>query len=70
MTAHSVNSFAPSLGVPCPTCKAGIGQACGQWHHEPGVLKGHFIERKRCHPARRRAADEKRTAEVRASLAE
>ncbi len=63
MTAHSASSFAPSLGVACPECYADRGEQCwtfGDVTRAPRQLK-------RVHPARRRAADEKRTQEVQAA---
>jgi len=71
MTAHSVSAFAPSLGVACPPsdlggCGADIGKRCFRrtWNNE--TLQWDYIEHKNCHPARRKTADEKRTAEVQA----
>lgn len=59
MNPFSVGNRAPSLGVVCPGCGAAVGKRC--------IGKRSGIELYNSHPARRKAADDKRTAEVRAS---
>jgi hypothetical protein len=63
MTAHNVNSFAPSLAQGCDTCEAWPGSPCVSMSTD---MRDRGKPLKRVHPARRRAADAKRTAEVRA----
>jgi hypothetical protein len=69
MSSYGTGKAAPALGVECPpmaidakgklvSCGAFIGESCVNF--EGATLR-------RCHPARRKAADAKRTAEVQGS---
>jgi hypothetical protein len=70
MSSYGTGKAAPALGVACPAldvrpngiiwwCGAAIGERCV--NHEGSRLQ-------RIHPARRLAADAKRTAEVQAKI--
>lgn len=56
--------YADSTGVACPKCKRRAGLPCAKWVVNRGIGEWNDSSR-RVHPERRRAADDKRTREVR-----
>jgi hypothetical protein len=64
VNAYSVNKVASPFGVDCPACGVAANRQCVSLSKNPRK-RGEF--RMKAHPARRKVADEKRTAEVRAS---
>lgn len=64
MNAYSVGKVASPFGVACPACGAAANRQCVSLSKDP---RKRGEDRMKAHPARRKAADEKRTAEVWAS---
>ncbi len=64
MSAYSAGVVASPFGVACPACGVAANRQCVSLSKNPRK-RGEF--RMKAHPARRKVADDKRTAEVRAN---
>lgn len=64
MSSYGTGKAAPALGVACPACMAPTNWPCTSLSTDS---RKRGKPRMKAHPARRKAADAKRTAEVQAA---